>query len=103
MREQVMHAYHDIFMQAVKDRRKVIVTYFSGEFNLNLTKLCVPLHYSPPDAGGESAFYYSWDSGGDVGERVVALRPSQIMYIELSDEFFNPSEYIVPDGDGMAT
>jgi hypothetical protein len=84
-------------MQAVRGRRKVIVTYFSGEYKLNLTKLCVPLHYSPPAAGGESAFYYSWDSGGDVGERVLALRLSQIIYMELDDETFDPNEYIVPD------
>jgi len=98
MGRQVMHTHHDIFMQAVKDRRKVIVTYFSGEYNLNLMKLCVPLHYSPPDAAEESAFYYSWDSGGDVGERVLALRLYQIIYMELSDETFDPDEYIVPHG-----
>jgi hypothetical protein len=86
-------------MQAVKDRRKVIVTYLSSEYNLNLTKLCVPLHYNPPDAGEESAFYYFWDSGGDTGERALALRLSQIRYLELSNETFDPNDYIVPHGE----
>ena len=94
-----MQDHYDIFMQAVKERRKVIVTYFSGEYNLHLTKLCVPLRYSPPDAGGESAFYYSWDSEGDVGGRVLALSSSQIIYLELGDETFDPNEYIVPHGE----
>ena len=94
-----MHVHHDIFMQAVKNRRKVIVTYFSDECNLNLTKLCVPVRYDSPDAGKESDYYYFWDSEGEVGERLLSLRPSQIIYIELGDETFDPDEYIVPDGD----
>jgi hypothetical protein len=90
-------------MQAVKDRRKVIVTYFSGEYNLNLTRLCVPVRYESPDAGEESDCYYFWDSGGEVGERVLGLRVSQIIYMELGDETFDPDEYIVPDKGKMAT
>lgn len=98
-----MHTHHDIFMQAVKDRRKVIVTYVSGEYSLNLTKLCVPLRYDPPNGGEESAFYYFWDSEGDTGERAFALRLSQMIYLQLSDETFDPNDYIVPHGREMAT
>jgi hypothetical protein len=87
-----MHADHDIFMQAVKDRRKVIVTYFSGEYKLNLTKICVPVRYDPTDAGEESDCYYFWDSEGEVGERVLGLRPSKIIYMEFGDETFDPDE-----------
>ncbi len=87
-------------MQAFKVRRKVIVTYFSGDYNLNLTKLCVPLRYASPDAeGDESDCYYFWDSKEEVGKRVLGLRPSEIIYIELGDETFDPDEYIVPVGD----
>lgn len=97
-----MHEDHDKFIQAVKDRRKVILTWFSGEYNLNLTKLCVPLQYSPSGGGEDSECYYLWDSEGDVGERALFLPPSQIMYMELSDDTFQPDEYIIPESDQMA-
>jgi len=95
----VIHEDHNKFVQAVKDRRKVIVTYFSGEYSLYLTKLCVPLQYSPPSGGEDSDCYYLWDPEGDIGTRVLALPPSQVMYMELSDDTFKPDEYIIPERD----
>ena len=92
-----MHDDHDKFIRAVKDRRKVIVTYFSGQFNLNLTSLCVPLEYEPSGGEEEPDSYYLWDPLGEIGERVLGLPASQIMYMELSDDTFEPDEYIVPE------
>lgn len=94
-----MHNDHEKFMQAVKERKKVILTYFSGEYNLNLTKLCVPLQYSPSGRGQDSNYYYLWDSEADVGERILGLPVSQIMYMELSNDTFEPDEYIIPETD----
>lgn len=94
-----MHNDHEKFMQAVKEKRKVILTYFSGEYNLNLTKLCVPLQYSPPGKGQDSNYYYLWDSEADVGERALVLPPPQIMYMELGDDTFDPNDYIIPGKD----
>ena len=94
-----MHHDHEKFMQAVKKRRKVILTYYSGEYSLNLTKLCVPLQYSPPGRGQDSNYYYLWDSEADVGERILGLPVSQIMYMELSDNTFDPNDYIIPEKD----
>lgn len=94
-----MHGDHGIFMQAVRDRRKIILTYFSGEHNLNLTKMCVPIKYSPPNAGEVSDWYYLWDSEEDVGERLLGLTTYDIMYMELSDEIFDPAEYIISERD----
>jgi len=98
-----MHQDHDKFTQAVKDRRKVIITYFSGEYNLSLTKLCVPLQYSPPGEEEDPDYYYLWDSEGDVGMRVLAFPSSHITYMELSDDGFDPDEYIIPETEWVAS
>ena len=76
------------------------MTYFSGQYDLNLTKLCVPLQYSPPDEEDPECYYF-WDSEADVGTRVLVLPPSQIMYMELGDETFDPNDYIIPEKDWM--
>ena len=83
-----MHDDHEIFEQAVRDKKKVILTYFSTEHNLNLTRLCIPVRYSLPKPGEESDYYHVWDSEGDVGEQLLGLPPSQIIYMELSNESF---------------
>ena len=90
---------HDTFVEATKSKRKIILTYFSGEQNLYLTKLCVPVEYTPPDENETRGYYYFWDPKGEVGERILGLQSSQIVYMELSDETFNPTEYIVSDAE----
>lgn len=94
-----MHSEHNVFMQAVRAKRKVIVTYFSGQYNLYLTKLCVPIHHSPADPAEGSDCYYFWDSEGDTGERMLGFPPSQIVHMDLSDETFDPAEHIIPEAD----
>lgn len=88
---------HDIFIQATKDRKKIILTYFSGQKSLYMTRLCVPIQFAPSDSQDESECYYFWDSEADVGERLLALPPSEIAYMELSDEIFDPNDYILPE------
>ena len=88
---------HDIFIQATENKKKVILTYFSGEQSLYLTRLCVPIQYNCSASEDAPDCYYFWDSEADVGERLLALSPSQIAYMELSDEIFDPAEYIIPE------
>jgi hypothetical protein len=88
--------YH-IFSQATKNKKKIILTYFSGEQSLYLTKLCVPIQFCSSKKENIADSYYFWDSEADVGERLLALTTSQIAYMELSDETFDPAEYIIPE------
>ena len=88
---------HDIFIKATKDRKKVILTYFSGQQNLYMTRLCIPIQFDPSESEYDSECYYFWDSEADVGERLLAMPPSEITYIELSDETFDPNDYIIPE------
>jgi len=88
---------HDVFIQATENKKKVILTYFSGEQSFYLTRLCVPIQFCLSDSDKTPDCYYFWDSEADVGERLLALSPSQIAYMVLSDETFNPAEYIIPE------
>ena len=88
---------HDIFIQATKNKKKIILTYFSGERSLYLTRLCVPIQFCSSESEDTSDRYYFWDSEADLGERLLSLSPSQIAYMDLSDETFDPADYIIPD------
>jgi hypothetical protein len=92
--EEFMHEYHNVYQQAVKNHNKIIITYYSGQENLYMTRLCVPLYYNQPFSNGSSDCYYFWDEDADVGERILSLVPSQIQLIQISDETYNPAEYI---------
>ena len=88
---------HDVFIQAVKDKKKIILTHFSGQQYLYLTRLCVPVQFSSNKVENGSECYYFWDSDADTGERLLALAPSQITNMVLSDETFDPADYIIPE------
>jgi hypothetical protein len=64
----LMHQDHNTFVQAVKDSKNIILTYFSGVRKLDLTELCIPIHYSPPVSQGGSDCYYFWDPEAEVGQ-----------------------------------
>ncbi len=94
-----MLVHQDVFTQAVKNRKKVILTYFSGQQFLYLTRLCVPVQFCASEEEKDFKCYYFWDLEADVGERLLALKPSQITYMELSDESFDPADYIIPEAE----
>jgi len=92
----IMHENHNIFIQAVKNSKKILLTYYNDELNLHLTRICVPVDQSKSDLTGNSDYYYFWIEYAPIGERMLGLHPSQIKYMELSDEVFNPADYITP-------
>lgn len=91
-----MHYHHDRFMQAIREKRKVVLTHFTSEGNCDVTKLCVPLDYRP---ARHSDYFYVWDPQANVGERLLGLPIWQVKSIEVSEEVFDPTEYIVSNSD----
>jgi hypothetical protein len=86
----------DIFLKAQQEKKKILLTYFSGQNSLFLTKLCIPIKYFGPISKDVPGFYYFWDDESDVGDRLFGMPPSDIKYMEITDEPFEPKEYIFP-------
>lgn len=91
----------EAFVKARKEKKKILLTYFSGEYNLFLTKLCIPVQQVHPVAEFESFYYYFWDEQADVGDRLFGLPHSEIKYIELTEEDYDPNDYILPDTNNV--
>jgi hypothetical protein len=87
----------EAFTKARKESKKILLTYFSGEFSLFLTKLCIPIQYVHPETELEHGYYYFWDEQADVGDRLFGLPESEIIYLEFSGENYDPNDYIIPD------
>ena len=93
---QIKQDVKNIFLKACTERKKILLTYFSGQNNLFLTKLCVPIRCFGPISESVTVFYYFWDEESDVGDRLFGVSPSDIKYMEITDEPFEPRDYIVP-------
>ena len=92
------HSTKDVFIRAYKEKKKVLLTYFGGEYNLSNTKLCVPIQYINSNSKLEcDSYYFFWDEEAEVGDRLFGLSPEDIISLEVSDDNFNPNDYIIPD------
>ena len=88
-----MHGDHDVFVQGMTQSRRLRLTFFGDELDLELVRHCGPLHYceAKPETH-ESECYYLWDFEAEEGYNFKALSASQIVNMELTDDTFSLKE-----------
>ncbi|MCP4607266.1 MAG: hypothetical protein GY845_00940 [Planctomycetes bacterium] len=89
-----MHSDHDVFIQGVEQKRRIRIN-FSGRKNpQNLPRQCAPLHYSKGRIDGDDLdCYYLWDFEAAGGGHFLALPPSQIVTMELTEITFKIEDF----------
>lgn len=87
----------EAFIKARTERKKIFLTYFSGERRLFLAKLCVPIQYVCPANEFENDYFYFWDEKAEVGDRLFGVLLDDIELLDLSNENFDPNNYIMPN------
>ncbi|OHB61192.1 MAG: hypothetical protein A2168_08650 [Planctomycetes bacterium RBG_13_50_24] len=94
-----MHRDHDIFIQGIEQEKRLELTFFSKKLRRNVVSLCAPLHYGKGPAGtaagvnDELECYYLWDFGTDKGSNFLALSPSQIVSMALTEDVFRVYDF----------
>lgn len=88
------------FIKAIHDKKKVQLTFFSKDDGHSLVRLCAPMDFGPSRrATDKSDRYHLWDYESDTRNHVLSLLPSQVQLITVTDESFEPSEFIAWDTD----
>lgn len=89
-----MHKDHDVFIQSVERETKLKLTFFSRKHRREVVSPCAPLHYSKGlTVGDELGCYYLWDFGAEKGSNFLALSPSEIVSMELTEDIFHVQEF----------
>lgn len=94
-----MHRDHDVFIQLVERETKLKLTFFCRKHRRDVVSLCAPLHYSKgpagPSTGAEEELecYYLWDFEAEKGSNFLALSPSEIVSMELTEDIFHVQEF----------
>jgi len=86
-----MHNDHGVFIRAIKERRKVLLTYLLAEREQTEIKLLVPVYYGPETLESIADSYHFWDASAHSGDNIASVPQSQIRRMELSDESFDPA------------
>lgn len=87
------------FIQSIRDKKKVRVTFYSKSDDAELTRLCAPMDYGPSQRKNikdTSNRFHLWDyeSQSETPFHTLSLKADQIKKIEYTDLTFNPSEFV---------
>jgi hypothetical protein len=85
-----MHRDHEIFIQAIKNRKKVLIKHRSENGSDASTKVCCPLFYIPAGDKGGCDHYYFWENEKGLKSNVVSVKAENIVRIGQTHEPFNP-------------
>ena len=99
-----MHRDHDVFIQAIEQEKRLELTYFCRKHRLRggsrtARTMCAPLHFSKGPAGivpgAEDGLqcYYLWDFGAKKGSNFLALSPTEIVSMKLTEDVFHVREF----------
>jgi hypothetical protein len=84
-----MHRDHKIFIQAIKDKKKVLIKHRNDTGHDTRTKVCRPLFYIPPNSQDSCDHYYLWDGESNERGNIFWITPAQIVSIEPTQESFD--------------
>jgi hypothetical protein len=88
----------ELFVDAIKNKLKISVQYYSIEDNRILERICAPLDYGPSRRSkNKNDRFHLWDYESGGKNHVLSLNPDQIKNIILLKEEFNPAEIITWD------
>lgn len=90
-----MHAEHQLFLDALRDKRCVTVSYYSKKEGRNVVRKCAPLDYGPLRGAAEQEDHYQlWNLEGKKKPLNVVLRASEITAMTATNEPFDPAAII---------
>lgn len=84
-----MHRDHNIFVEAIRTKKKVKLTFCRSRNNDVGDGLFGPIFYSAAIAVEDSDCYYLWDFEAGIGNNFLGLPPSQVVKMELTNESFD--------------
>lgn len=87
---------HPRFIQAIHDKKKVCVRFYSEADSGVLDRVCAPMDYGPGREIQDGLNrYWFWDYAGTTNPHTIGLVPLQIMDLQILGEDFNPAELTV--------
>jgi hypothetical protein len=89
-----MISNHPQFIEAVKDKKKVSVRFYSMPDTSVLDRICAPMSYGPGEIHDGLNRYWLWDYASTTGAHTLGLAPKQIVDLRVLGEIFNPVEFI---------
>jgi hypothetical protein len=92
-----MISNHKEFIEAIKEKRKACLRFYSRADSGIIDLVCAPLDYGP-GAGLQDGVnrYWFWDYTSNNGSHILTLLPEQILDLSLLGAMFDPAGFSAP-------
>ena len=86
---------HAQFIQAIKEKKKVWVKFYSKADNGVLEQVCAPLDYGQRSGVHDGLNrYWLWDYTSTAATHGLGLLPQQIVDLKILGEVFDPAQFV---------
>lgn len=84
---------HKQFIEAIKEKKKVCLRFYSKADSGVIDLVCVPMDYGP-GAGIQDGVnqYWLWDCTSNIGSPTLGLLPEQVLDLRVLGEVFDPAQ-----------
>lgn len=83
---------HKQFIEAIQQKRKVALRFYSKADSEVIDLVCAPLDYGPAATFPDGVNRYSlWDYSGNNSSNILTLLPEQVLDIRVLGEVFDPA------------
>jgi hypothetical protein len=83
---------HTRFLEAIQDRKKVCVQFYSNADKGILNLVCAPMDYGPGENADDNLNrYWLWDYSTTPGPKKLGLVAGQIVDLAVLGELFDPA------------
>ncbi|MEZ9397123.1 hypothetical protein AB4393_10825 [Vibrio splendidus] len=83
------------FIQSIREKKKIRLTFFSKEDAREITRLCAPMDFGPSRRTKiKDDRFHLWDYESDQRNHVLSLLPSQVVKMEFLENTFCPTEFV---------
>jgi hypothetical protein len=89
-----MHSRHAVFMEAIKRKRKIRVTFRSESGGAVDACVCGPVYYLSAADDSSAGWYYFWDCAEGGAGKLLRLQTSQIVDMTTREEVFERNELL---------
>ncbi len=90
-----MHAAHQMFLDAIAQKRRLKVRFFSKKEGKELVRVCAPLDFGPLRGTTDGRERYQlWDLEGKKKPHNVPLLADEMLEVTLLDETFDPADIV---------
>ncbi|AKU97767.1 hypothetical protein AKJ09_04431 [Labilithrix luteola] len=93
--KDAMHADHQLFLDAIAQKRRLSVRFFSRKVNRELVLTCAPLDFGPLRGSSDGLDRYQfWNLEGKRKPLNVPVLEADIVKMTLLEETFDPAAII---------